>query len=335
MKTQHHPLFDGHLFISTSESNTLKRLNRSPLTISPFIGIFACNHCWNRTNPVERNRQFLQAVAEKRPSWVLCATSAATILGINSSYRLQNNIHISVHKGSFTQRSQHVVQHFLTARRPDDITRLGKVLITSPCRTIFDCARLLPFEESLPIIDSALRQELVTHTQLLNYCHVMKNFHGRKKAENAISYGSKLSENGGESLARAQMILLGYVPPQQQVWFEDSVSKRNYRVDFLWRDGSGETIIAEFHGKQKYIDPEMMQGRSLNDILSAEEKRESRLSLYKIRIINLDYKDVQSLESLARELKPYNIPRRPHAKVGQLEFNPYLALSESLAASQR
>lgn len=331
MDTKHHPLFDKQPLISTSSSPLRRRLRRSTLVTSPFTGIFACKHCWAQMNPVDRNRRLLLCVAQKRPSWIFCTISAATILGINSSFWLQDSIHIAATKEQHTQHCAQVVQHFLSRTRHADIVKYQQALITSPCRTVFDCARSLDFTDSLPIIDAAIRNGLVTRSQLLKFCRQMRSYSGKQKAEIAISYGSGLSENGGESQARAQMILLGYVSPQQQVWFEDRVSHRNYRVDFLWKDESGETVIAEFHGKQKYTDSQMTQGQSLEEIIGAENKRESRLSLHKIRLINLDYKDIQSPENLEHELKPYNIPRRPRAKPGRVEFNPYLPKSPSLA----
>jgi hypothetical protein len=197
---------------------------------------------------------------------------------------------------------------------------LSGVRVTSLVRTVFDCARALPFPDALGVIDAALRLGWNDHADLLTYCAEHSGCSGSGRALVFCSYGDGLSENGGESFARAQMIRLGFQPPQLQVDFEDPIRKRKSRADYYW-ETANHKIVWEFHGKQKYLDPEMTQGRSVGEILSAEAKRADRLSLQGVIVNDFDYKDARDLRLMMTMLAEYHVPRRRSARPGRLEYN--------------
>lgn len=295
---------------------------------SPFPGLFACRDCWKTSDPVTRNTQLVQAAARLHPQWIFNATTAATLLGINSAYSLQRGLHIATDEGSRSRFGPHVHQHFFAEKDHDQLVMHAGIRITSPLRTVFDCARYLDFTDSLPIIDAALRARLVTLPELLEFCRKLRGYQGRAKAEIAISYGSPLSENGGESAMRAQLIQLGCESPEQQVIFNDPINHHDYRVDFLWRDSADHIVIGEFHGRAKYVDPSMTDGKSATEVLAAEMKRASRLSLQDIRLVDLDYRDMWNLRMLRDIIIEYGIPLRASYRPHHLEFNPQLTISE-------
>lgn len=60
------------------------------------------------------------------------------------------------------------------------------------------------------------------------------------------------AESGGESLARATMVKLGFEMPYLQVELPDPIDHcKRFRLDFVWRDESRRLISGEFDGKAK------------------------------------------------------------------------------------
>ncbi len=100
--------------------------------------------------------------------------------------------------------------------------------VTSPVRTVVDCARSMPFGEALAIADSALRHGVVTRSQLLVAASAMPRA-GRATVQRVARSASGEAANPFESLVRALLIdagLLGFVP-QLTV----RCRGRSYRVD--------------------------------------------------------------------------------------------------------
>lgn len=153
--------------------------------------------------------------------------------------------------------------------------------VASIYNVLFVCAWKLSFRRALPIFDSAARNG-VDLKKVYRVCSefyadfreqfdaadfqdvpYMKQKNSCLKYVNECDVLSRLcllceladgkSENGGESLARAAMIELGFVRPQLQREFPNSNnSKWPYRVDFAW-EVEGKLIVAEFDGADKYL----------------------------------------------------------------------------------
>ncbi len=87
--------------------------------------------------------------------------------------------------------------------------------ITSPLRTVVDCARLLPFDEALAIADSALRSGLVTRDELDT---VSVRGAGAGAVRRVVEAADGRAANAFESVLRALCIEVGVlVVPQQPV----------------------------------------------------------------------------------------------------------------------
>ena len=94
---------------------------------------------------------------------------------------------------------------------------IGEVRVTSPARTLVDCALLYPFEHVLSMFDSALRRGLVTREEIVAVCDGLRVDCG--PVFRLLHYADARSENGGESFCRAVSIEEGFVPPQLQHTF--------------------------------------------------------------------------------------------------------------------
>lgn len=103
---------------------------------------------------------------------------------------------------------------------------------------MLDCARTMPFAEGLAIADAAARIFRWSDYHFLDYLMQMQptKLHGFHKAVLVALFVDGKSENGGESVARASMILQGFALPQLQLSVSADVDGRRrwYRADFAW-----------------------------------------------------------------------------------------------------
>jgi very-short-patch-repair endonuclease len=87
--------------------------------------------------------------------------------------------------------------------------------VTTPLRTVVDCARLLPFDEALAIADSALRSGLVTREEL---DEVRVRGAGAGAVRRVVRHADARAANPFESVLRALCIEAGLpVEPQREV----------------------------------------------------------------------------------------------------------------------
>jgi very-short-patch-repair endonuclease len=95
----------------------------------------------------------------------------------------------------------------------------GDVLdgVTSPVRTVVDCARALDFDEALSVADSALRSGMVTSAELVRAAAASPRT-GRARAIRVVSEASALAANPFESVLRAIALGVPGLGVQPQVW---------------------------------------------------------------------------------------------------------------------
>ena len=125
--------------------------------------------------------------------------------------------------------------------------------VTSPLRTVLDCARTMPFREGLAIADSALRGNLITKEELLEAAYRLTN-RGSRRAMTVAEHSTPKAANPFESALRAVVItagLDGFVP--QLLICENNV---NYRVDLgdPLRRLVAEADSFEFHGSPSALE---------------------------------------------------------------------------------
>lgn len=89
--------------------------------------------------------------------------------------------------------------------------------VTSPVRTVIDCARLLPWDEALSVADSALRSRLVGHDELLCAAGASPRT-GRTRALRVAREASALADNPFESVLRAIALDVPGLRVQPQGW---------------------------------------------------------------------------------------------------------------------
>ena len=89
--------------------------------------------------------------------------------------------------------------------------------VTSPARTVIDCARLLPFDEALAIADSALRSGDVGPRELAEAAEMSPRT-GRRRAMGVVAEASRRAANPMESVLRAICLDIPGLDVRPQVW---------------------------------------------------------------------------------------------------------------------
>ena len=124
---------------------------------------------------------------------------------------------------------------------PADCIREG---VTTPMRTVLDCARHLPFNRALTVADSALRNRDLTLSAMRSEAAALRGpgaAAARKVAYNAIY----VSANPLESVLRALVTdIFGYsFVPQLRIWENGLCHRRSRRPEFEGRVGSGGVCV--------------------------------------------------------------------------------------------
>jgi very-short-patch-repair endonuclease len=124
--------------------------------------------------------------------------------------------------------------------------------VTSPLRTLVDCARTMPFGVALAIADSALRDGLVGHVQLDRTAEAIRGA-GAARARRVLRAADPRAQSGLESALRAIFLggrISGFVP---QLPIRDGAFSA--RVDLGDRDRKivAEADSFEHHGHRSAL----------------------------------------------------------------------------------
>ena len=283
--------------------------------VKPFQSIFARRSYWEGLNPTERTLHTARALAVAHPAWIFSHFTAAVLYGWDVSYALQELLHVAFPYHYRGYDSEKLIRH---TQREVEFEKVSGVRVTSPLQTLFDCLSSGGLRQGLPIADSALRSGLVDLDGAMHAFENEKPFcrkRGCRAVIDTMSHADPRSESGGESIARATMIELGFECPDLQVEFEDPLNPgKKIRVDFRWKLKDGTQILGELDGKQKYTDAALTGGRDAIEFLTAERLRESRLSITGSRIMRFSFSDVCDPIYFSALLNSFGVPRVRNAR---------------------
>lgn len=298
----------GHCLIanSSSDSRRLRKACERGDLVSPAKGVFALPEIWRDLKPGVREWQKLQALAMLHPDWVFSHTSAAVIHGLYVSNDKLGTVHVATERRSRSHNTASVIRHVVEGDVPK---RIFHAKATSLMRTAFDCMRTYDFGNSLAIADSTLRIGEMTSERLVS---ALEEYNVRNRgARNAVDVArlaNPLSENGGESIARAVMIEEGIKVPELQVLVTGPANPQDpYRVDFFWQL-VGRDVAGELDGREKYRNPEMTGGRDVVDVLADERIRESRITCADFKVVRFSFSDLRDSAEFHSLLLSFGIP---------------------------
>lgn len=282
-----------------NERRSLRYRSQHGELIESFANCFARKQYWENLAPAQQTLHICKAVHLYAPQRVFAGPTAAAIHGMPLPHRLHNGTVYCVANRHARRAGKliHIRSESGTA------VNVNGLPVTGYVRTLVDCARLLEFRDALPLFDSVARRGGDV-SKTLTICS--------KDAQTVVPlvrYTDARSENGGESWARATIIQLGFAVPELQVQFCDPLTRKWYRVDFLWRLPDGTMIVGEYDGMAKYHDPAMAGTQTIEQRVQAERERDAALQRCGVaRVVHFSFHDVHQIAPLHRMLMDAGVP---------------------------
>ena len=320
---------DGRCLASTVKAHQrmLRTRRDAGLLVSPFPGLYDSPSHWSRLSASEQHLHVIRALSRLHPNWVFCHQSAAVAHGFLELAPGKSLCpHVCTSDRANSISSTHTIWHH--ARGIEGVNANGAT-VTSSLRTTFDCLRSMPAANGIAVADAYLRKTGDSPESLSRSICKFKGLHGRLRAQELAKLARPLSENGGESIARINMLALGFAEPELQVELPDPLNPQKFvRLDYLWlREGldrqlveqmilSGEAergflegcIAGELDGRQKYTDPGMNGGSAIG-ALTRERRRESRLTHYGLHIVRFSFAEACHPQLFEHLLLSAGVPR--------------------------
>ncbi|WP_455137779.1 hypothetical protein [Thermophilibacter sp.] len=283
--------------------------------VSPARGPFVSACVWAGLKDDARTLLVARSLQERHPNWVFCGPTAAAAYGLDVSFALLKRVHVAVPPSGCGSDGSIVLRHGVLRSDGGGIEVAAGLRVTPPLQTVLDTARWADFPRALGVMDSALRTGLVQREELEAFLAEASNRpRGMDVARCALSWADPRSENGGESIARGRMLSLGFARPELQVEVPRVIEHgAPYRADFCWVRADGSVILGELDGTGKYVEEGLMGGRSLEEVLSDENVRGSRFTLYDVALVRFGFSLTEDPAAFAALLDEYGVPRRGSA----------------------
>lgn len=284
-----------------------RELMQEELLIRLYNHVYADPVYWNHLDVEARIFQLASAIVAVDPDAIFCGSTAALLYGIGSAYSLLNAVQMLLPRS--TRRDTY---EFVEYRRwrPGEVWRLGPFTLTDPYRTVVDIARTSAFRYALGYVDGLAREYDVDREELRAYAQAnCRGLHGISRAFGVFEYMDGRSDNGGESEARAAMILAGVAAPELQVEIARPGSAGYYLADYGWQMPDGSWMLAELHGLGKFED------ETQKDLEHAAAKtyraallRDANLRAMGHNVIHFKLSDTYDVEEFGAMMRGYGIP---------------------------
>lgn len=284
-----------------------RELMQEELLIRLYNHVYADPVYWNHLDVEARIFQLASAIVAVEPNAIFCGSTAALLYGIGSAYSLLNAVQMLLPRS--TRRDTY---EFVEYRRwrPGEVWRLGPFTLTDPYRTVVDIARTSAFRYALGYVDGLAREYDVDREELRAYAQAnCRGLHGISRAFGVFEYMDGRSDNGGESEARAAMILAGVAAPELQVEIARPGSAGYYLADYGWQMPDGSWMLAELHGLGKFED------ETQKDLEHAAAKtyraallRDANLRAMGHNVIHFKLSDTYDVEEFGAMMRGYGIP---------------------------
>ena len=296
--------FDKHRCYVPSSAKEARLLRRHVLeddVVEPFPQLFADAALWEGLRRNERELQVIRGYALMHPNAVFCSTSAVLLHGLPASFNQLGIIHLYTNVASPTASTARVARHAVTNPA---YTTIDGVKVASIAQAAVESMCASPFADGLAVADGLLRR-LDIDREFLG--EIVNELSARRKgaatARRVAAYADARAESGGESVARGIMICEGLVPTDLQRMLRDPVDGRGtYYADFVFELRDGKTVIGEFDGKAKYVDPALLGDKTTIGTLLDERKRESHITLLGMPVARFTWNDVRTRGRLCQIL---------------------------------
>ena len=300
---------DGQLLVTIDpwDERRARELMQEKLLLRLYNHVYVDPVYWNNLDVKDRVFQLASAIAVVEPDAVFCGSTAALLYGIGSAHTLLNKVQVLLPRS--TRRDTY---EFVEYRRwrVGEVWRFGPFAVTDPYRTVVDIARTSAFRYALGYVDGLAREYDVEREELRAYAQAnCRGLHGIARAFDVFEYMDGRSDNGGESEARAAMILAGVAAPELQVEIFRPGNAGYYLADYGWQMPDGSWMLAELHGLGKFEDD------TQNDLEHAAAKtyraallRDANLRAMGHNVIHFKLSDTYDVEAFGAMMRGYGIP---------------------------
>jgi very-short-patch-repair endonuclease len=125
------------------------------------------------------------------------------------------------------------------------------VQVTTPERTAFDIARLLPTDRAIPVLDALANATHVKVADLAAFANARPGARGVRRLRAALPLIDGGAKSPQESRLRLLLVRAGIPAPETQIEFVDRYGIARIRVDMGWRTWR---VAVEYDGIQHWAD---------------------------------------------------------------------------------
>lgn len=277
--------FASEMDVRGLDARAYRRAAARGSLIRPFRGVYVDAEAWTMRDPRRQYQmQVISALAESR-SWPIGSHhSALALCGLPLVGR-PKHVHVLATMAAGT-RTEGVFRRHASRVLDVEIQNLGQIQRTSVKRTLVEYGAIVSFGEAVVALDAGLREDAALRPDdLLAVADSIQLTKGRRALDRALEFADPLAESPGESLSRALIHQLGFPAPilQHEFYDEDGFVAR---VDFGWPD---HDLAGEFDGAVKYLDPSLRNGRTADEVVLDEKRREDRIRALGVRVVRWDW----------------------------------------------
>ncbi len=246
---------------------------------------------------------------------VACHESAAVLWDIPLLRHVPGAVHMTI-PGEKHVSSRRGLRRHLDGLPEDDVTTRHGIRTTTLDRTLFDLARTLSFEAAVAAVDAGIRQvafhgrdyrEGVAEDwreRMLVRVARHKGVRGIRQARAVVEFADGRAQSPDESLARVHLRTLGFQRLRLQVPVRGPEGQ-TFRVDIEIEDVRS---FLEVDGLGKYEDVALRSGRTLEQVLLDEKRREDWIrGRTQQRFVRAEHSHLRSAASLAARLSAFGI----------------------------
>jgi len=249
---------------------------------------------------------------------VVAYGSAVTVHGLPLWRTVLGRVHVTLCGGGLSRSSKDVFRH-RDALAEEDIETVRGIRVTTLERTVVDAIRVLRPEAAIAVVDAAMRQVAWDpetgayhdaaaerfRDRLWERLSRMRGQRGIRQARVMVELADGRAESPGESVMRLYLLILGYARPRLQIEVEGPAGS-TFRVDGELMDAG---FFYEFDGEAKYSDPELMGGRTREQILAQQQWRQDWIEATTGRpFTRCGTQHLESPAALAAKLREDGVP---------------------------
>lgn len=292
-----------------------------------YIRVHQAHHMltetWQALTSHEQNlARSLSVHSIARSPTVFSHHSAAVLHGLPLFHRPDPRTHVTLTIEQCGRRTRALVRHRVSNLRTDDVVSVAKVFFTSVERTVLDLAQSGDVEDALCVADAYLRRRFrhghrvdqagvdAWRAHMQGRLHKLKGARGVRAMREVISLADPRKDSVLESVSHLRLTRLGF-DVELQLPVPGPVGQ-TYYVDFRLRSLG---VLCEVDGRSKYTDPELLAGRSVQQVVYEEKRRQDWICQTRSeRMIRWGFPEIRSELDLASHLRAagLDIPHHPN-----------------------